>query len=260
LARAAGKSKRQIEELVAELSPKPDVPATMRRLPKRQEETRPAPALELGPERVAIPSPAPALGHPKHAAHDAKPAVVEPLAPARYKVQFTASAELHHKLERLRALMRSSVPDGDLAAIIEEVVTEKLKRIESKRFAKTKAPRKSLGQTDTSPTSRHIPAAVKRAVGERDRNQCTFLDDNGRRCGRRDQLEFHHRKPFGWGGDHSPKNIQLMCRVHNGYFAERDYGKEVMERHRRSASGVSEPVAVYTPGWCRSGDLVEPFR
>ena len=70
--------------------------------------------------------------------------VVEPLAPARYKVQFTASAELHDKLERLRALMRSSVPDGDLAAIIEQAVAEKLKRLESRRFGRAKIPRKAL--------------------------------------------------------------------------------------------------------------------
>jgi len=38
LARAAGKSKRKIEELVAELSPKPDVPATTRKLPERREQ------------------------------------------------------------------------------------------------------------------------------------------------------------------------------------------------------------------------------
>ena len=36
--------------------------------------------------------------------------------------------------------MRSSVPDGDLAAIIEEAVTEKLERLEAKRFAKSKSP------------------------------------------------------------------------------------------------------------------------
>ena len=35
LARAAHKSKREIEELVAEVSPRPDVPAVMRRLPDR---------------------------------------------------------------------------------------------------------------------------------------------------------------------------------------------------------------------------------
>jgi hypothetical protein len=98
--------------------------------------------------------------------------VVEPIAPARYKIQFTAGAELHDKLERLRALMRSSVPDGDLTVIIEEAVTEKLERLEAKRFAKTKAPRKSLAETDTPPSSRYIPAPVKRAVYERDQGQC----------------------------------------------------------------------------------------
>ena len=44
---------------------------------------------------------------------------VQPLSPGRYRIQFTASTELRDKLERLTALMRSSVPDGDLGAIIE---------------------------------------------------------------------------------------------------------------------------------------------
>jgi hypothetical protein len=44
LSRAVHKSKRQIEELVAELAPRPDVPALMRRLPSRS-----TPKLELGP-------------------------------------------------------------------------------------------------------------------------------------------------------------------------------------------------------------------
>ena len=61
-----------------------------------------------------------------HTPPPAQRPVMEPLSPARYKIQFTASAKLHDKLERLRALMRSSVPDSDLAAIIEEAVTEKL--------------------------------------------------------------------------------------------------------------------------------------
>ena len=85
-----------------------------------------------------------------------RPALVEPLGLARYKVQFTASAELHEKLERLRSLMRSQVPDGDLATIIERAVTEKLERLEARRFAKTKKPRKSLEDTDTSARSRYI--------------------------------------------------------------------------------------------------------
>ena len=101
-------------------------------------------------------------------------AELEPLAPERYRVQFTASAELREKLARLQALMRSSVPDGNLAVILEQCVTEKLERLEAKRFAKTKAPRKSLAETDTSASSRYIPAAVRRVVHERDEDRCTF--------------------------------------------------------------------------------------
>ena len=97
---------------------------------------------------------------------------------------------------------------------------------------------------DTSPSSRYIPAPVKRAVSERDGRQCTYVDEHGRRCSARDRLEFHHDEPFGRGGDHSPENVKMMCPVHNGYLAERDYGKEVMERYRRSADRAREPAPV----------------
>ena len=111
-----------------------------------------------------------------------RPQRVEPLSPGRYKIQFTASTELRDKLERLKALMRSSVPDGDLAAIIEHAVTEKLERLEARRFAKTNAPRKGLFDSDTSPSSRHIPAAVRRIVHERDGGRCRYVDGQGQRC------------------------------------------------------------------------------
>ena len=50
------------------------------------------------------------------------------------------------------------------------------------------------------------------------------------------------------GGDHSPENIHLMCRTHNAYLAELDYGKEVMERYRRSGNCAREPAPVYSIG------------
>ena len=169
----------------------------------------------------------------------ARPAVVEPLAPGRYKVQFTASAELHDKLERLRALMRPSVPDGDLAAIVEQAVTEKLQRLEARRFARTQAPRKTLSQSRTSPTTRQIPAAVKRAVYERDGGRCRYEDEQGRRCTARQGLEFHHRRPFGHGGDHSVANVSLACRLcrarHKRHYAE---SRIMPTRRMRAARGA----------------------
>jgi 5-methylcytosine-specific restriction endonuclease McrA len=132
--------------------------------------------------------------------------------------------------------MRPSVPDGDLAAIVEQAVTEKLQRLEARRFARTQAPRKTLSQTQTSPTTRRIPAAVKRAVWERDEGRCRYEDEQGRRCAARQGLEFHHRRPFALGGDHSVANVSLQCRSHNGHLAKVDYGREAMARHRRSAT------------------------
>jgi len=241
LARACHKSKRQIEELLVELSPKPDVPAGIRKLPAVSAKSQP-PILqgELVPDRVTfLPTPTPVPSMPP-----AERPVVEPLSPARYRIQFTASAELRDKLERLQALLHA-----DLAAVIEVAVSEKLERLESKRYGETKTPRKTLEQTGTSPKARYVPAAVRRAVRKRDGNQCRFVNEQGRRCTEQRGLEFHHREPFGRGGDHSPENIQLMCRTHNGYFAERDYGKEVMECYRRSGSRVSERLPTYYRGW-----------
>ena len=240
LARAAHKTKRQIEVLIAELAPKPDVPATMRKLPVRPSDTPSSSTLELRPGGVKneMPPAQPPVVQAAPPPPPVKPpaAAVQPLAPARYKISFTAGAELYGKLNRLRALMRTSVPDGDLAAIIEEAVTEKLERLESKRYGKTNAPRKRLDETETTPDSRYIPAPIRRAVCARDSDQCTFIDAQGRRCTARDGLEFHHRSPYGLKGDHSVENLCLMCHAHNAYLAELDYGKEVMDCYRRMKS------------------------
>ena len=289
---------------MAELSPRPDAPAVMRKLPDRRAGTT-SPLLRLGPDaevlslgqgkRVAVvelePFTASAELHDKRPARgavvdgqlrpdgvgarepelrpdgveaagvercpprgaarpasaQARGAVVEPLAPGRYRVQFTASAGLHDKLERLRALMRASVPDGDLGAIVEQAVTEKLQRLEARRFARTQAPRKTLSQSETSPRTRQIPAAVKRAVYERDGGRCRYEDEQGRRCTARQGLEFHHRHPFGQGGDHSVANIALACGCHNRYLAEVDYGRETMARQRRSGTRPLEPTPSPSP-------------
>jgi len=242
---AAHRSKREIEALVAVLSPRPDAVALIRKLPERRVFAGSAPsattppqaqlvpgavALELVPERVretAGPH-AGSLADPdagRSSIGNTRPASIEPLSPARYKVQFTAGASLRDKLERLQALMRSTVPDGDLAAIVEAAVSEKLERLEAKRLARTRKPRKTLAESDTTASSsRHIPAAVKRIVLERDGSRCRFVDAQGRRCSERSRLEFHHRHPHGFGGDRSPQNIALVCRAHNAHLASVDYG------------------------------------
>ncbi len=255
LARASHRSKRDIEALVAELTPRPDAPSAVRRMPEPRAARTAQPAarpLELRPDGVGggtPPAPQSDAVFPvaeTRALPRVPPASIQPLAPARYKVQFTASAELVRKLDRLKALMRSSVPDGDLAALLEDAVTEKLTRLEARRFARTDAPRKPLGDTTSSPRSRYIPAPVRRAVHERDGGRCRYVDAQGRRCTARDRLEFHHRRPFGFGGDHDPDNLSLMCRAHNAYLAEVDYGAERRPRRQHGAGRLSERRATYS--------------
>jgi len=306
LRRATRKTKREIDELVAELAPRPDVTACIRKLPAgrfvgRTDSARPTsldPSSRTDSPGVAHlergPSPRPEQVDSSHSgvargsseaqgaavrlfdvnreteraassslesesttpsgrepgSHDglrwvAAPTSrlpsIEPLSPARYKVQFTASAELREKLERLQALMRSSHPDGDLAAVIEAAVTEKLERLEARRFGRTKSPRKTIAESEIAPRTRHVPAAVKRAVGERDEHRCRYVDAHGNRCPARARLEYHHRHTFALGGNHSPGNVSLLCRVHNRLMAEVDYGAEALSGHR-GASRASVPA------------------
>jgi hypothetical protein len=161
-------------------------------------------------------------GRPARSGH-----VVEPLAPGRYRVQFTAGEALRAKLERLQVLMADAVPDGDLAVLIEAAVTAQIERLERQRLAATTRPRTSVTESDTRPGPPHIPAAVKRVVRERDGDRCAYVDREGRRCSERRHLQFHHRQPHALGGDRTPRNITRYCARHNAYEALHDLGCRV---------------------------------
>jgi 5-methylcytosine-specific restriction endonuclease McrA len=77
--------------------------------------------------------------------------------------------------------------------------------------------------------SRNIPAAVRRAVAERDQYRCTYVDDRGLRCRETSGLEFHHEHAYSLGGPATVANIAMRCRAHNALAAEQDYGREFMQ-------------------------------
>jgi len=243
LARATHLTTRQVEALVAALAPRPDVPALIRKLPRTVSLPALPNALPMpfdARDAELVPQPATPALPPELVARRVERPTVEALAPTRYKVQFTASVELHDKLERLASLLRSEIQGGDVAAAIDYAVTQTLQRLEARRFGKTAEPRKTLAATHTSRVTRAIPAAVRRAVHVRDGGRCRFVDEHGRRCSERHRLEFHHRHPFGLGGDHSPGNISLLCREHNRLMAEHDYGKAAMRRPASEGRGTAQ--------------------
>jgi len=121
----------------------------------------------------------------------------------------------------------------DLKAALKIAVAKRAKR----KFAATDSPGHSRG----SANPRHVPAAVKRAVCERDQKRCTFASDAGKRCDERRFLEYDHAEPIARGGKSTVENVRLRCRAHNQFEAERAFGAEFMERKRDEAKHVWGP-------------------
>jgi hypothetical protein len=71
---------------------------------------------------------------------------------------------------------------------------------------------------------------VRREVFERDGERCTFVDAAGRRCEARTLLELDHITARALGGTDAADNLRVRCRPHNALAAERDFGREVIER------------------------------
>lgn len=83
--------------------------------------------------------------------------------------------------------------------------------------------------------SRYVPAAVRRAVWERDGGQCTFVDDEGNRCTERRYLEIDHRVARARGGPKGIRNCRLLCKAHNQQWAKQTFGIDFVTRARSRA-------------------------
>jgi hypothetical protein len=246
LAAAPGKSKQQVESLLAGLFPRPDVPPSVRALPAARSAigvaasattAAPAPSMPVAetlmiqaPSSASAERPAPAPPRP----------IVRPLSAQRYEIRFTARAETHEKLRKAQDLLGHAVPSGDLAEVFDRALTLLVEDLQKKKFAVTRRSRPSRGQAQDS---RNIPADVQRAVVARDGVRCAFVAASGRRCGEGRRLEFHHHgAPYGIGGKPTVDNISLRCQTHTAYEADQFYGPR-----RRYAAGDAgqERMAVY---------------
>ena len=234
LADAAGKSKRAIEELVAaRFSPIGALPFEVtENVTAMGSETKPPPESET----VAGSRP------------EAKG--TRPIAEDTFRVSCTINGACRDKLAEAQALLAHRVPSGDVGVVLEAALDELLIKLRKRKFGETHAPRRA--QRALKPGSRHVPAEVKRQVSERDGRQCTFVGETGRRCSEVAMLEFHHDKPFSRGGQTTVSNVRLLCRTHNGYQAERDYGKDHMAAARansgRAPSTISRELAIAAAG------------
>jgi hypothetical protein len=202
------------------------VPSLVRKLPD------PKPAKTAAPTVSPVMSVAACMPGSDIAQQDAPvpprptPAVILPLAPDCYKVQLAIGGTTHDKL-----------PNGDLAIIFDRALTVLLQDLERRKLAQVDRPRPVIpSQTRT----RHVPAAVRREVSERDDGRCAFVGTQGR-CHERGFLEFHHVIPFAAGGETTAANLQLRCRSHNAHEASEYFGPPLVRERAIGYAARSGP-------------------
>jgi hypothetical protein len=192
-----GKTRRQIEALLAARFPKPDVREQIRRFPAHE----PVPACSAaagGVKRSAEP-PLPRsragdpLGDPQRGAEFAaiaggeepcltrdseapsvEPATdlrsrprwreLEPLSADRFGVHFTADAELRELIERARALASHQLPNGDLASLMKLMVASFVKQEEKRRFGLGTRPRRASLEATSSGCEANTSGALEAAA------------------------------------------------------------------------------------------------
>ena len=232
LTAARHKSKRQIEELVASLRPRPDAPAIVRQLPAPH--TAPPGSFLAAANDSLATAPEASASAGSGIRREALPRVGEParivpLAPERYRIQLTVSRATHEKLRRAQALLRHAVPSGDAAEIVDRALTLLIDDVERRRFAVTSRPKPP---TPAAQRSRHIPAVVRREVWKRDGVRCAFVGTEGR-CRESGFIEFHYIEPYAAGGAATVENVQLRCRAHNQHEARLVFGADVVRESGR---------------------------
>ena len=76
--------------------------------------------------------------------------------------------------------------------------------------------RDAVHSSHQSPPRRHIPAAVRRHVWQRDGGRCCYRDPlTGRRCTSSHLLQIDHLLPVAQGGGPEPSNLKLSCFAHH---------------------------------------------
>ena len=237
VAAAAHKTKPEIEQLLAERFPRSEpTPLLLEVLPASQQ---PA-TVALGPP--SVPEPATGCQRPPGGVEESAPAsapvTLVPSLPPRFPLKVSLRQETHQRIRYAQELLSHQVPSGDVAEVLDLALVELIRSLEKRKFAATDKPRTS--RPTKASKGRYVPTEVKRAVWQRDGQQCTFVSETGKRCPARSRLEFDHILEVARGGQSTVENVRLRCRAHNQYTAECRFGMDLMRRKRQQARQAAE--------------------
>ena len=231
---ARGRKRAEVEELLARRFPRseslPMVVAITGAAAGPGEDQR-------SPGTVQVSTPLSGCHHGGQSGAASEGPKVSPIAEERYELRLSVGKETIETLRYAQALMSHTLPAGAVDQVIALALKSLVRELERRKFAATSRPRQAPGRASDDP--RHIPAAVKRAVRERDLGRCTFVSERGERCPAHSMLEFDHADPVARGGRASVGNLRLRCRAHNQYAAERVFGAGFMKENRERSQAAA---------------------
>jgi HNH endonuclease len=198
IARAEGKSTRELDELLVPLRPEAGKPDRMR--------------------AVSIIAPIANGGDP-------------PAAITRVDFSFQGPPALREAIERAKDMLSHKFPFGGMGEVLFEIVQEYLERHDPQQTLK-------LGRLAPPKGRSSIPAAIRRAVWARDGGRCAFIGPDATRCQTRRALELDHKTPRALGGTDTLENLRLLCRPHNDSERRRILGEGELSTQLARASLV----------------------
>ncbi|MCE9628331.1 MAG: HNH endonuclease [Candidatus Eisenbacteria bacterium] len=236
----AGKSRSEIEWILAKRFPKPEMFEWGTSSESGAQQAPDNSVNGIAPGRL-VPSESQESGS---IAAPAKPdARLTPLSEDRVALQVTISRATQQKLERAKELLGYEVAAGDAAALLDRALDALIVELEKKKYGKHTKHRAESAPESADP--HYIPSAIREEVAKRDGEQCAFVSDDGKRCESRHALEFDHIVPVTKGGATNADNLRLICHAHNQLEADRKLGKQFMNSKRRpKASPKPEPKPV----------------
>jgi hypothetical protein len=240
LADCAGMTRREAEEYLVALRPKPVFAPSIRQTPSRalegqlgwtssaEQQTAVSPAATPPVHQTASPRPAPRTS----------PTILEPARPDQFNFRFTADRKFKEKFERLAEVLGVENPLQHMAKILEQALDIALDKKDLKRKRARRLERQARRPVTARPksrpdeifpvkqrgNSRYIPSEVRERVHDRAGHQCEYVAPDGTRCRSRTGLEIEHQRPFALYRSHDERFLRLFCSAHNRLSAERVFG------------------------------------
>jgi 5-methylcytosine-specific restriction endonuclease McrA len=247
LNKISDKSQKHVFEIVSGIEPKLRHRDQIRSVIVKQPARQPAGACSSGSSGLALAPPerGPELGQILHRSGGKKLTSDEDSTPEikletvrAHQVNCVIDDEVMQLITRCKELLSGKYPTGmDYNTLILELAKSWLEKhdpiIRAERREKRKSNRRRVKQ-DAGEPSRYISPATRDKVYTRDKGRCTFVGSNGKRCNATWDLEIHHDgTPFAHGGDHSIKNLRLLCAPHNKFEAEKIFGRDNQNKFKR---------------------------